>query len=103
MDGEVFVKITLSVISIVSALITAFVIPYIKNKIGIEKLDQINYYAEKAVKCAEQIFTPDEWKEKKAYVMKFVYDICVKTLKIDISYEQLDTIVEGIVYQVKKE
>lgn len=103
MTGELFTQICLAVISIISALITAFVIPYIKSKVSKEKIEQIDYYTKIAVKCAEQIYGQEEWQEKKQYVMEYVRKMCLEVLNIEITYDQLDTIVEGIVYSVKNE
>lgn len=103
MTGELLTQICLALISIISALITAFVIPYIRSKVSKEKLDQVDYYTKIAVKCAEQIYSQEQWKEKKEYVMEYVRKMCFEVLNINITYDQLDTIVEGIVYSVKKE
>lgn len=101
MNGELLVKIVLALISICGALVTAYVIPFIKSKISSTELNKLFEYAKIAVRCAEQIYTVEQWQEKKEYVMNYVINIMNEKLHIDLSYDQIDTIVEGIVNEVK--
>lgn len=101
MNGELLVKIVLAIISICGALVTAYVIPFIKSKISSTELNKLFEYVKIAVRCAEQIYTVEQWQEKKGYVMNYVMNIMNEKLHIDLSYDQIDTIVEGIVNEVK--
>ena len=101
MNGELLVKIVLAIISICGALVTAYVIPFIKSKISSTELNKLFEYAKIAVRCAEQIYTVEQWQEKKEYVMDYVMNIMIEKLHINLSYDQIDTIVEGIVNEVK--
>lgn len=101
MNGELLVKIVLAIISICGALVTAYVIPFIKSKISSTELNKLFEYVRIAVRCAEQIYTVEQWHEKKEYVMNYVINIVNEKLHIDLSYDQIDTIVEGIVNEVK--
>ena len=101
MNSELFVKIILAIISICGALVTAYVIPFIKSKISSTELNKLIEYAKIAVRCAEQIYTVEQWQEKKEYVMDYVMKIMNEKLHINLSYDQIDTIVEGIVNEVK--
>lgn len=96
-----FVKVILSLFFVISSLVTAWVVPYLKSKIGNEEFDKLITYITVAVRCAEQIYTPEQWREKKEYVMDYVMDIMNKRLKISLTYDELDTIVEGIVNEIK--
>lgn len=101
MSNELFMKIMLSVISLCGAIITGIIVPYIKAKIGDVKFDRLIYYVSVAVRCAEQIYTPEQWEEKKKYVMDYVMNLVNNSLNINISYDELNTIVEGIVNEIK--
>ena len=101
MNSELFVKIILAIISICGALVTAYVIPFIKSKISSTELNKLFEYVKIAVRCAEQIYTVEQWQEKKEYVMNYVMKIMNEKLHINLSYDQIDTIVEGIVNEVK--
>ena len=87
-------------IMIITTAITVVIIPYIRQKIGEEKWYRLQEYIEYAVRCAEQIYTPEEWEQKKKYVMGFV--ICkAEELGLNISEQDIDIMVEGIVNAVK--
>lgn len=93
-------KILLAVLSIVSALITGLLIPYIKSKIDREKRVEIMEMVEVAVKAAEQIYDvkyPDGNKgaEKKEYVVSWLNERGVK-----IDGEALDVLIEATVKEL---
>lgn len=102
MSSEVFTQILLAVISIAGALVSAYLVPYLKSKFTSEQLDNLAYYITVAVRCAEQIYTPEQWQEKKQYVVDYAKNIVANHVKIDLSDDQLDAIIEGIVNEVKK-
>lgn len=101
MTTELWIKIISAMITIMCALVTAFVIPYIKSKVSAERLAQLDYFATKAVRCAEQLYTPEEWKEKKQYVMNYLATVLNESLDIRITYDEMNAIVEGIVNEIK--
>ena len=55
MDEKIF-QIILASIPVFGAIITGFIIPFIKEKIGAEKLAKYEYWTSMAVKCAEMMF-----------------------------------------------
>lgn len=101
MTTELFEQILKGIVMILSAIITAYVIPYIKSKAKAEQLEMLNYYATTAVRCAEQIYTPEQWKEKKEYVMSYLANVLNESLDMKITYDEMNAIVEGIVNEIK--
>ena len=100
MNNEMMTVIIKAIVAVVSVLITSVVITYIKGKIGENKYNEIKYYVEYAVRCAEQIYTPEQWQEKKAYVKEYI--ICkAKEFGIDMTEEDINVLIEGIVNEVK--
>lgn len=62
-----------AVIALAAAVITCFLVPYIKSKYGAEKLNEIQKWVCIAVEAAEQIFVGTGLGEqKKAYVLEFL-------------------------------
>jgi len=59
-------------ITLVLAIITVFVIPLLKEKIGAAKLVQILTWTNVAVKAAEQLYKSEQGKAKKRYVLAFL-------------------------------
>lgn len=82
-----------AVIALTAAVVTAFVIPWIKSKTTAAQREEINDWVKIAVTAAEQIFTETgKGREKKAYVLKFLEG---KNLIID--EKSVDLMIESAV------
>ena len=102
MDDRLF-NIVLLLIPILGTIITSFVAPFIKEKIGVEKLAKYKYWADLAVKAAEMMWTESGCgKDKKQYVVNFLNDMFNKN-KIVITQQQIEILVESAVKQMKLE
>jgi len=94
-DITEIVKIILTLISLV---ITTFVIPYIKSKTTKEQLEEINAWVKIAVDAAEQIYIGNgRGKEKKKYVIDWLE---ARNIKYDA--DKIDAMIEAAVYALKK-
>lgn len=102
MEAETFVKVALAIASLCSVMITGWVVPWLKSKIGEQEFAKLLAYIRVAVRCAEQIYTPEQWQEKKRYVMQYIKNLIGTTINVKLTDEQLDSVVEGIVNEVKK-
>lgn len=102
MSAELFIRLVTCVVTIVIVLISTYVIPWLKAKCGNENMNMIMGYIAMAVRCAEQIYTPDQWKEKKEFVMDYMLNIINTVVKVDLTREQLDVLIEGAVNEIKK-
>lgn len=101
MTTDLFMKLVMSLISVLGVIFTAYVVPMIKANVSQKQLDQLAYYVSVAVRCAEQIYTPEQWKEKKQYVFDYVLDIVNSKLHINLDEKDIDIIIEGIVNEIK--
>ena len=102
MDERLF-QIILMLIPILGAIITSFVIPFIKEKIGAEKLAKYEYWATLAVKAAEMMWTESgSGATKKQYVVDFLNNMFNKN-KVVITEQQIEILVESMVKQMKLE
>lgn len=82
-----------SVIALAAALVTAFIIPWIKSKTTAAQREEVSEWVKIAVTAAEQIYRETgKGEEKKAYVLKFLEE---KNLKID--EESVDLMIESAV------
>ena len=85
-----------AIVALVAAVITAFVIPWLKGKIDADKLEKIKLWVTVAVEAAEQLYTGSgRGAEKKAYVVEFLNS---KGFKIDA--ETLDKLIEAAVFNL---
>lgn len=65
-------KLIVAVLTLLLAIVTTFVIPWIKANKTQTQLNTWNMWVRIAVTAAEQIFTSDQWTEKKQYVLDYL-------------------------------
>jgi len=97
MTSDAFVTIVGAVLTILATLISAYVIPYIKQKITAEDMATIRHYIEIAVRCADQIYTKEQWQEKKQFVFEYICKVSEEKLHIKLTPEDIDNLIEGFV------
>lgn len=98
-------QIVVALIGLLSAIITGFLVPWIKSKIGLnnDKLSEnqaalLKMAIETAVRAAEQLFYSDEGQKKKAYVLGLL-----ENQGFDINSAALDAAIESCVLKVHQE
>lgn len=85
-----------AVIALIVAVITAFVIPWLKGKISADKLEEIELWVTVAVEAAEQLYKGSgRGEEKKAYVVQFLQE---KGFTLDP--DSLDKLIEAAVFNL---
>ncbi len=85
-----------AVIALIAAIITAFVIPWIRSKTTAAQFEKIKMWVTVAAEAAEQLYTGSgRGAEKKAYVVEFLNS---KGFKIDA--ETLDKLIEAAVFNL---
>jgi len=100
--NDVTLTILKIVISVCSALITIYLIPYLYTLKEDKKYASLVAMVEVAVKAAEQTFRESgQGAAKKEEVIKFVSE-WMTNKGVTISQEQLSQIIECAVYQLKK-
>ena len=86
-----------AVIMLAAALITTFLVPWIKGKVDEQKLDKMLRWVEIAVEAAEQIYKESGMGEKKKqYVLNFLKSKCYA-----IDTESVDAMIESVVYGIQ--
>lgn len=94
-------SLILSVIPVLGAILTLYIIPLLKEKIGNEKLEKCKEWTMMAVKAAEMLWTETGMgADKKAYVVEFLTDMCNKH-SLTITEQQMDVLIEACVKQLK--
>lgn len=99
MNTQTFMTIALAIISIAGALVSAYLIPWIKNNISAKDMETIVFWVRFAVRCADQLFTPEEWEKKKQYVLGYIIDMAAK-LGIRLSEEDINVLIEAAVNEI---
>lgn len=88
---------------VVSVIITFIVKPLIDSKFSAQEQQKLEDYIKLGIRCAEQIYTPEEWAEKKAFVLNYISNILAdnELVKIELTPEQIDVLIEGMVQEIK--
>ena len=88
-----------AVIALIAAIVTTFLIPWIKSKIDAAKLAQIVEWVGIAVRAAEQIYNESGMGEKKKqYVLDFLAD---KGFTLD--HDSINAMIEAAVKELNIE
>lgn len=98
--GEIIFEIIKVIVMVAALLITRYLVPWIREKIGAERLTEIRKWAAQAVLKAQQVFTEYSGPEKKAYVTEFLKEI-LTAKNISLSDEQIDILIEAAVKEMK--
>ena len=83
-------------ILLLGIIITAYVIPWIKEKIGEYKYNNFIDFVSKCVRAADQYYEPEQWASKKAYVVGLVQNYAIK-IGINLDENDIDAVIEGLV------
>lgn len=84
-----------AVITVLSAVVTTFLIPYLKEKLSQEKLQKLNYWVKIACQAAEQIYGSKTGQQKKEYVVSFLLS---KGIVFDV--DEVTALIESEVYKL---
>lgn len=83
------------IITVLSAVVTGFVIPVLKRKLTEEKQNELLYWVQVAVKAAEQLFGSKTGQQKKEYVVSFLL-----SKGIVFNVDEVTAMIESEVYKL---
>lgn len=96
MDTIDITPIANAVIALIAAIVSAYLIPWIKSKTTNEQREQFVAWVEIAVSAAEQVYNgPGRGEEKKKYVLDFL-----RSRGITIDEESVSNAIEAAVNQL---
>ena len=99
--NEILLKVVILMFFVLVTILTKVLVPFIKERIGNEKLTKYEEWAMLAVQCAEMIFCEQGMGEsKKDYVVNFLNEMFNKNKEV-ITPEQLNILVESCVKEMK--
>ena len=91
-------QIILAIITLIGAVITRYLIPWIKEKTSERQFEALKLLAKVGVYAAEQLFSTEQWKEKKQYVLDFL-----KQNGYEIDAPAVDALIESLVRELRIE
>ncbi len=98
--NEVVLEILKVIVMLAVLVVTRYLVPWIKAKIGAEQLEEVKTWVNAAVLMAQQVYDAKPGAERKAIVVDLIRGMLIKK-NIDISTEQLDTLIEAAVKAMK--
>lgn len=100
--NENLFEVLLTLIPVLGAILTYFVVPFLKTRVETAKLEQYRQWADLAVKAAEMLWTETaHGPEKKQYVIQFL-DRLFNAKKTVVTEEQLNILIEAAITQMKQ-
>ena len=82
---------------LISALLTTFLLPFLKQRLSDEKRQKLIFWVETAVKAAEQLYGSKTGQQKKDYVVAFLLS---KGIVADV--DEVTALIESEVYKLTK-
>ena len=95
MNNIDYTELMQAIITLVSVLITTFLIPFLKKKLSAERLEELKKWVSIAVKAAEQLYGSKTGQQKKEFVISFLID---KGIVFDAA--EVATMIEAEVYKL---
>lgn len=99
MNKEIIMTIALALVSIASVCITRYLIPWIRANMSAKDLEKLTYWVRFAVRCADQLFTPEEWQQKKEYVLNYIISMAAK-IGLDLTEQDINVLIEAAVNEI---
>ena len=90
-------QIIIALMGLLSAIITGFVIPWIKGKLDDRQLELLNGFIRIGVYAAEQLISPEKGEEKLKYVFDFL-----KAKGFQVDEPQVRTMIEAAVLELHR-
>lgn len=93
-------EITMEILKVIVMLATRYLVPLLKELIGAAKMTEIRKWVKDTVLMVQQVYDAKSGPERKAIVVNLIRKMLIKK-NIDISAEQLDTLIEAAVKAMK--
>lgn len=90
-----YTELIQALIALVSVIITTFLIPLLKKKLSVEKLEELKKWVGIAVNAAEQLYGSKTGQQKKDYVISFLLS---KGITFDAN--EVEALIEAEVYKL---
>lgn len=100
--NDILFELLKLIVMIAVLFVMRYAIPWLRARIGVEKMTEIEKWAEKAVLMAQQVYWNKSGEERKEIVTEFLREMLI-VKNISISGEQLEILIEAAVKQMKIE
>lgn len=97
---EIIFEVLKIIVMLAVLVVTRYLVPWIKQKIGADKLSEVENWAKQAVLMVQQVYSDWNGADKKEYVTRFLREQLIAK-NISITDEQLNILIEAAVKQMK--
>jgi len=87
-----------AIIAVVAVAITAYLVPWIKNRTTVAQRENIQEWVRIGCAAAEQLYNSGQIQNRKAYVLQFLAQ-----RKLKVNMDELDKLIEAAVLEINKE
>ena len=98
--NEILFELMKLFVMVMVIVVTCYIIPWIRGKIGQDRLDEIAKWVNAAVLMAQQVYSAKTGAERKAIVIDMLRNI-LTAKNISISDDQLEILIEAAVKAMK--
>lgn len=98
--NEILFELMKLFVMVMVIVVMCYIIPWIRGKIGQDRLDEIAKWVNAAVLMAQQVYSAKTGAERKAIVIDMLRNI-LTAKNISISDDQLDLLIEAAVKAMK--
>lgn len=98
--NDILFEVIKVIVMMAALVVVRYLVPWIKGKIGADKLTEIEKWTKYAVEMAQQVHWSKPGQDRKYIVTMFMKEI-LTAKNIAISAEQLDTLIEAAVKEMK--
>lgn len=98
--NEILFEIMRLVVLLAVFIVTCYLVPWIRGKIGQDRLTEISKWVNAAVLMAQQVYSAKTGAERKAIVIDILRNI-LTAKNISISDDQIDLLIEAAVKAMK--
>lgn len=98
--NEILFEVLRLIVLLAVFVVTCYFVPWIKGKIGKDRLDEITRWVNTAVLMAQQVYYAKTGAERKAIVIAILKEM-LTAKNISISDAQLDMLIEAAVKAMK--
>lgn len=100
--SEIIFEVIKVTVMVMALLIARYIVPLVKEMIQDVKIKQVLTWAKQGVLAAQQVHSAETGADRKLIVTRFLKDILIEK-DIALSEEQLDTLIEAAVKEMKIE
>lgn len=97
---EIIFEVIKIIVMVAALFVARYLVPWLKEKIGADKLAMAEKWAKYAVEMAQQVHWSQPGEDRKAIVTEFLREILIAK-NISISDEQLNVLIEAAVKEMK--